>query len=346
MAIQRINELEDRKIKLDKKDTRIISIMLENSRTPFTKIAKQVMLSKDAVKYRVSKLQEKGLIMGLFPVVDFQMLGYSEYTIKLLLDESKKAKHVEFSEHAKAHPSVLKLWEFSDRWDIEVTVLARSAAEFDRIDMELTNGFLDIIMQKDKGVVVKLFLNDMCPLEFEHDQGYIERLKELPLLEKHPVKLDSKDLLILSRLAHNCRASTYELHTAVKLSADAIGLRIKKMLKAGLIEKYTVALNYSMLNYHLFCFQADLSSMDVEREKKLIDFSVTHPYIFSAKKTLGLYDVSLALLCKSQNSLHSTIQALKVHFADVIRGYHTLIGYREAYFNPFPETLLGQNLKA
>ncbi|MBW2988498.1 hypothetical protein DRJ48_02800 [Candidatus Woesearchaeota archaeon] len=340
ISIQRINETETRSIKLDKKDMRIVSLLLVNSRIPFTQMAKEVMLSKDAVKYRITKLQERGLVLGFFPQIDFRMLGFEEFKIKLLLDEAKKEKQDEMLEEIKAHPNVERVIEYSDRWDVEITVLARDIREFDEIDLSITDKFRDIILQKEKTPIIKSYLKDCCPLEFQKDKSYLELLRQLPYTEKPKIKVDTKDLLILKHLSKDCRASTYEIAPGVNLSADAVGLRIKRMLKSQLIEKFTIALNYSMLKYHMYSFEADLSSLDPSTEKRLIDFSISHPFIFSAKKTLGYWDVVIKIMSNSPKNFHETITGLKAHFSEIIRDYQTLIAFREAHFNPFPDALL------
>ena len=340
VSLQRFNELEERTIKLDKKDNSIISILLQNSRMAFTKMAKEVMLSKDAVKYRITKLQEKGLFLCFFPQLDYQMLGYEEFKVRLLLDEAKKERQKELIESAMKNPNVQRIVEYSDRWDVEISVLAKDMREFDEIDLQMTKLFKDVILQKDKIPIVKHYLKDCCPFEFGQDASFIQKLKEIQTKPKEKIKIDEKDLLIIKELTENSRQSTYEIHPRVKLSADAVGLRIKRLQKAGVIEKFTIALNYSMLGYHFYSFEADLSALDKESEAKLMDFSISHPFIFSAKKTMGYYDVIFKLTTKHAKNLHLTIDGIKEHFAEAIRDYETLIGFREVYFNPFPSALL------
>ena len=50
----------EKKVKLDLKNKKICRCLSENARTPYTKIAKQVGLSKDAVKYRIKNLEKTG----------------------------------------------------------------------------------------------------------------------------------------------------------------------------------------------------------------------------------------------------------------------------------------------
>jgi hypothetical protein len=57
------------KIKLDKKDKRILYELYKNARTPINNIAKQVNLSKDTIKYRIKRLEKIGLILAYSKLV-------------------------------------------------------------------------------------------------------------------------------------------------------------------------------------------------------------------------------------------------------------------------------------
>jgi len=60
---------------LDEVDKQILEILQENSRTPFTEIAKRIGLSEAAVRKRVRKLEEKGIIKGYLLDLDFNKAG-------------------------------------------------------------------------------------------------------------------------------------------------------------------------------------------------------------------------------------------------------------------------------
>ena len=66
---------------MDEKDKKIIEILEENARTPFTQIAKEVGLSEGAVRKRVEALERKGVIKKYVAVVDPKKLGYNNVTI-------------------------------------------------------------------------------------------------------------------------------------------------------------------------------------------------------------------------------------------------------------------------
>lgn len=65
------------KFKLDDTDHKILDILIENSRTPFTDIAKKLKISAGTVHIRVRKMEEAKLITGSSLVIDYKKLGYT-----------------------------------------------------------------------------------------------------------------------------------------------------------------------------------------------------------------------------------------------------------------------------
>ncbi len=52
------------KVKLDEIDHQILDILIENARTPFTDIAKQLLVSAGTIQVRVKKMEDEGIIQG------------------------------------------------------------------------------------------------------------------------------------------------------------------------------------------------------------------------------------------------------------------------------------------
>ncbi|MCH9661571.1 MAG: winged helix-turn-helix transcriptional regulator [Bacteroidetes bacterium] len=65
------------KFKLDETDHHILDMLIENTRTPFTDIAKKLKISAGTVHVRVKKMEEAGIIIGSSLTVDYKKLGYS-----------------------------------------------------------------------------------------------------------------------------------------------------------------------------------------------------------------------------------------------------------------------------
>lgn len=65
------------KFKLDETDHQILDMLIENTRTPFTDIAKKLSISAGTVHVRVKKMEEAGIIIGSSLTLDYRKLGYS-----------------------------------------------------------------------------------------------------------------------------------------------------------------------------------------------------------------------------------------------------------------------------
>ncbi len=65
------------KFKLDEVDHQILDLLIENTRTPFTDIAKQLLISAGTVHVRVKKMEDAGIIQGSSLTLDYKKLGYA-----------------------------------------------------------------------------------------------------------------------------------------------------------------------------------------------------------------------------------------------------------------------------
>ena len=65
------------KIKLDEIDHQILDLLIDNTRTAFTDIAKKLLISAGTVHVRVKKMEDAGIIKGSSLTLDYKKLGYT-----------------------------------------------------------------------------------------------------------------------------------------------------------------------------------------------------------------------------------------------------------------------------
>ncbi len=63
-------------LEIDNLDIQILSILMKNATTPYTEIAKELIVSGGTIHVRMKKLEEMGVIKGASLEVDPQKLGY------------------------------------------------------------------------------------------------------------------------------------------------------------------------------------------------------------------------------------------------------------------------------
>ena len=65
------------RFKLDEIDHKILDMLIENTRMPFTDIAKALDISAGTVHIRVRKMEESGIIKSSTLTVDYEKIGYT-----------------------------------------------------------------------------------------------------------------------------------------------------------------------------------------------------------------------------------------------------------------------------
>ena len=327
------DESMDTRTHLDKKDQSILEVLTKDSRLPISQIAKKVRLSRDSVQYRMHKLQRGNIILGFYPVLNYEILGFYVFHIFLLLDEMNKEEQKKLLNYLNNNPNIISIIEYSDRWDLEVVLIARSLHAFDKIMLNMATKFPDLILEKDKLEIIKRYQTN-APL-----------LGEKESIKPRKFKLSSLDINIINALGHNARISNYELARKFKVSPDTIRYHINNLVEEGIILHFTALLNLSKLNYYWYTFSVEMKMFDQKNENKFKEFLRQNPNILRAAKTLGGWDLLLYVIVDKRREFHRVVKDLKKLFAPIVRNYDTWVAYKEHKFNPVPEIITIKTLK-
>lgn len=83
------------KIKLDEIDHQILDLLIDNTRIPYTDIAKKLLISAGTVHVRVKKMEDAELIQGSSLTLDYVKLGYSFIAyVGIFLEKTHQTKFV------------------------------------------------------------------------------------------------------------------------------------------------------------------------------------------------------------------------------------------------------------
>jgi Lrp/AsnC family leucine-responsive transcriptional regulator len=321
------------KAKVDVKDRKILVLLAENSRRPVSEIAKKVRLSRDSVSYRINRMHEQGIIRMFSANASLMKLGYLTFHVLLALDQTDKEKSKALIGELVDHPSTISLMEYSYRWDLEWRVVAKDLNEFEAVVSAILSKHSRIILEREKFVVLDKFYSVLFPYHFYKKTRIAPPKKKT---DHHP---DQKDIQILHHLSIDSRQSTYELSKKIKLSPDAIGLRIKKLVASGIIKNFSLVPCFSHLGYSWYTVMIKMKMFDKKNEAKFRTFVENHPHIVRANKAFGSWDVLVYVIADSTRSFHDTIKQIKTEFAANIGAYSSFIAYKEHVFNPLPKVI-------
>lgn len=333
----RIEEIKiDKKIKLDIKDKKILSILSEESRISLSTIAKKIRLKRDTVNYRINRLIKNNIILGFIPQINLKYFGYETFHVFMVIKTIDEKRKNSLLQELINHPNTKSLMEYHDTWDLEWVLIAKNLLDFDRIIIDVTKNFKDIIIRKDKLTIIKGLKSVQLPgASFKEDKSI---LKELDYKKK--ISLDYIDIKILTILSENSRLSSYEISKKIKVSADKVSYRIKKMVNAGIIFNFSVLVNLSALGYHWYTFCINVKTFDISNEMKFKEFIAINEFVLRAVKVLGDFDLLIYITADTNESFHKTFKQIQEQFTDIISDYQTWIAYKEHVYNSLPRVIV------
>jgi Lrp/AsnC family leucine-responsive transcriptional regulator len=123
-------------LRTDDVDRRILACLTEDGRATYDEVGRRVSLSAPAVKRRVDRLRERGVLKGFTALVDPAALGSTtEALIELFYAPGIGLDEVR--ESLRPLPEVVEAWSVTGDADCIVRVRARDPQDLERVIMEL-----------------------------------------------------------------------------------------------------------------------------------------------------------------------------------------------------------------
>ncbi len=116
---------------LDDMDRSILSVLHENSITPFVKIASMLNVNEGTIRHRVKRLMRYGIIKRFTVVLDPIALGLGSIMMLLLSVNSDRLRSV--AESVSKMPNVLEVFEVRAYGDLLLKLRGRSISELNEI---------------------------------------------------------------------------------------------------------------------------------------------------------------------------------------------------------------------
>ena len=109
---------------LDEIDNQILELLIENTRMPYTEIAKKLIISAGTVHVRVRKMEEAGIITGSTLNIDYPKMGFSFTAyVGIYLSKTKLTQHV--IDELRKIPYVVVAHQTTGQYNIFCEIKAR-----------------------------------------------------------------------------------------------------------------------------------------------------------------------------------------------------------------------------
>ncbi|HLC72764.1 MAG TPA: Lrp/AsnC family transcriptional regulator [Candidatus Nanoarchaeia archaeon] len=322
---------------LDIKDRKLLYYLSEDARSSYTALAKKLFLSKNAVKYRITRLQHKGVIKQFSSVLNFATLD--KYTFTLLLKFNEDIyKRTDIITYFSKHPRVDWVIVLSGNWDIFAEFVCNNLFEISHTVDALLSTFHEVLN------TYQVFLSN-DPLRVEHSIDDLYSGLGLPVIRLKPRKIEhyAQDIIdkkILHALCTDASLHYLALSKQLGLTLDVVRYRVKLLFARGVIIKTFAELSLPKLGYTEYLYILRLRNVSQEKFsvlKHTITQNKNIEYAFLDKNSFNIIFV-----CAFQNSegIDNLSRGLRRSFSDIIDSQEYLIVKDQLLFNLFPRGLV------
>jgi Lrp/AsnC family transcriptional regulator for asnA, asnC and gidA len=146
---------------LDDIDKQILNYLVENTRMPFTEIAKLMNVSAGTIHVRLKKLEDAGIIQGSSLSLDYQKLNYSFCAyIGILLTKTNKTQNV--LDRLKLIPNVTVAHVVSGKYNIFCKIRAIDTEDAKNVIFKIDE--IDDVLRTESMISMEESFNDKSRL--------------------------------------------------------------------------------------------------------------------------------------------------------------------------------------
>jgi len=241
---------------IDIKDKKILYNLSLDSRQSLTKLGKKVGLSRELVKYRIKRLQEKEIIKNFITITDSSTYGASFVRFYYTFQNTSPSIKRDLINYLIKHKNTLIIKQIEARYDIEVQYFFTKVQEFrssirefklrygDYISNEFFSTQLDAQLFDFNFLLGKQKITNRDFLNFNGNVGNIN--------------LDKLDIEILRTININARTPTTDLAKNFVTTIFIVNSKIKKLREAGVIKRFGLDIDFTKIGYYFFHVDIDL----------------------------------------------------------------------------------------
>jgi len=286
---------------MDKIDTNLLKILMQNSRMPVIQLAKKLKVSREVATYRLNRLKKEGIILDFVTEINIEKLGFIGAAVFVNV---KATRQKEFKQYLAETSFVSWVAELSGVWSFGLSIIGKTNEELDEKFLQIYNQFKDAIIDHR-------FTLHRKSLFFYGK--YFGTTPETPVQKKYKTyKIDKKDRIILRELFKNSRTDSVALSKKVSLTAPAVTQRIRQLEASGHIEKYSIFVNISKLE--LFQYSIFIINKNISEKQKLINYLRLHKSVSFIAEYIGDPFMEFGLFVKDPYEIREKLQEIEETF--------------------------------
>jgi Lrp/AsnC family transcriptional regulator, regulator for asnA, asnC and gidA len=139
-------------------------------------------------------------------------------------------------------------------------------------------------------------------------------------------RIDDLDLKILTELSKDAGISVPKLSKKINVNASVVYSRIKRLLKRGLIKKFTIVINDEALGFSVRSLSG--INMDSKLRDNVLNELFKIPEVREIAEVTGRFDILVTMTARSLDEIHQLISE-KVGHIEGVQKTETFIEMRK-----------------
>jgi Lrp/AsnC family leucine-responsive transcriptional regulator len=310
-------EIGAEQIKLDSADRKILLALMSNSKLPISVISKKTHLSREIVAYRMAKLEERKIITGYIARINQPLFCSGIALMNCKLTRSTTARYKEIIVFIEKHPSINWCIETCGSSDLAMTILYNTPKDLADTVTDISN-FIGANLKEHE---ITLYID-----EYKFDRSGLITEKQAKTLDrgivsfdkKYALNLDNTDVGLLRILSKNCRTKNVDIASELKISEDAVRLRIKALEKKNIITGYTISVSEDRLGYEAYQMMITIENMNRDAVNKIKYYVHTNPYIVFCARTSGKHNIVMNINAKDRQHFSSIVLGIREALPEIM----------------------------
>ncbi len=304
---------------LDKKDQKILAELSENALISRYKLAKIVGASREVVDYRIKRLERLGVIKAYQARVDLSNFVYGVYMVMLRLKKFNAEIEKDIVSKLKSVKYTHWLSKTIGEYDL---VLTFSTTHASQLEESLTK-ILQICgehLLTHKVLVLTKELKDTYQTIFTSNVKPRKSItKELTL-----AKLDKIDQKILQVLAKKADRANKEIAKEVKLTPEAVRIRVKNLEKRKIILNYRTMIDPLKIQKRFFFVFMDLKCNNAKEKRKIENYLKSHSQVTFSSNAVGEFSSVNVIYEDSLDELRDTLLGIRNSLSEFLEKFSIL----------------------
>ena len=259
-------------VKVDSTDLKILRLLLIDSRTNISEIAKECGISSSAIVARIKKLEKSKVIVSTRLELKQGIFGYPHQVTVGIIAEIPMIDSVVLE--VRKQPNVVVCTKSIGKFNLLCLVLAKSMDELEKITQKIKN-FPGV-----KGISINIITD-----QYHRDMKEVEK----SILEKNQ-DIDDLDKKIIEELIVSSWTPFTKIAQKLKISHETVRNKFERMKYNGIVERCSINVDWSKLGYQgtMFVFISQKSGTE---KSEIVKELKKNPSIFLVNSVIGAYDL-------------------------------------------------------